>query len=57
MDIVGKTVATVTYSDPWDEGLAIVFTDGTVLKVRELTQSGQIEVSVNDKAVKSDWHN
>lgn len=57
MDIVGKTVATVTYSDPWDEGLAIVFTDGTVLKVRERTQSGQIEVSVNDKAVDSDWHN
>lgn len=57
MDIVGKTVATVTYSDPWDEGLAIVFTDGTVLKVRERTQSGQIEVSVNDKTVDSDWHN
>jgi hypothetical protein len=57
MDIVGKTVATATYSDPWDEGLTIVFTDGTVLKVRERTQSGQIEVSVNDKAVDSDWHN
>jgi hypothetical protein len=35
MDIVGKTVATAKYSDPWDEGLTIVFTDGTVLKVRE----------------------
>ena len=49
MDIVGKTVATVTYSDPWEEGLVIVFTDGTVLKVRERTQSGEIQVSLNDK--------
>ena len=49
MDIVGKTVATATYSDPWDEGLTIVFTDGTVLKVRERTQSGEIQVFLNDK--------
>ena len=57
MDIVGKTVATAKYSDPWDEGLTIVFTDGTVLKVRERTQSGEIEVFVNDNTVDSDWQN
>ena len=57
MDIVGKTVAIATYSDPWDEGLTIVFTDGTVLKVRERTQSGEIGVFVNDNAVDSDWQN
>jgi hypothetical protein len=51
----GKTVATVTYSDPWDEGLTIVFTDGTVLNVRERTQSGEIQVSVNNETVGSDW--
>jgi hypothetical protein len=57
MDIAGKTVATAKYSDPWDEGMTIVFTDGTVLKVRERTQSGEIEVFVNDNAVDSDWQN
>jgi hypothetical protein len=54
-ELIGKTVSTVMYSDPWDEGLTIVFTDGTVLKVRERTQSGQIEASLNDKVVDSDW--
>ena len=55
-ELEGKTVASVVYSDPWDAGLTITFTDGTVLNVRERTQSGEIQVLLNDKVVKSDQH-
>jgi hypothetical protein len=54
--LVGKTVATVTYADPWDDGVRITFTDGTTLHIRELMQAGQISVAVNDEAIDSDWH-
>jgi hypothetical protein len=53
-ELEGKTVARVVYSDPWDAGLTITFTDGTVLVVQERTQSGEIQVSLNDKVIKSD---
>ena len=49
--IVGKTVATVAYSDPWDLGLTITFTDGTVLNVRERKQAGEIEVDIDGRTV------
>lgn len=55
-ELEGKTVSRVVYSDPWDAGLTITFTDGTVLVVTERTQSGEIQVLLNDKVVKSDQH-
>lgn len=55
-ELEGKTVARVVYSDPWEEGLTITFTDGTVLVVMERTQSGEIQVSLNDRVMKSDMH-
>lgn len=55
-DLEGKTVARVVYSDPWEAGLTITFTDGTVLVVKERSQSGEIQVSLNDNVMKSDQH-
>lgn len=40
-----------------EEGLGgITFTDGTVLVVKERSQSGEIQVSLNDNVMKSDQH-
>ena len=50
-NLIGKTVATVAYSDPWDLGLTITFTDGTVLNVRERRQAGEIEVDIDGRTV------
>jgi hypothetical protein len=50
-NLIGKTVATVAYSDPWDLGLTITFTDGTVLNVRERKQAGEIEVDIDGRTV------
>ena len=49
--IAGKTVAGISYPNPWDEGFSILFTDGTVLNVRELRQAGQIVVTYNGQEV------
>ena len=48
-ELVGKTIAKVEFKDPWDEGLKIVFTDGTELQVHEGTQSGEIKVLLDGK--------
>lgn len=52
--LVGKTVLTVKYSDPWENGLRITFTDGTTLEVTEARQAGEIQVSINNKVIKSE---
>ena len=52
-ELEGKTVSSVVYSDPWDAGLTLTFTDGTVLVVTERTQSGEIQVALNGTVVKA----
>jgi len=41
---VGKTVARIDYVDDYDEGITVIFTDGSMLNVSERMQAGQIEV-------------
>ena len=52
-NLAGKTVDTVQYIDPWDNGLRIMFTDGTTLEVTEARQAGQIKVCVNHETMES----
>ena len=52
--LVGKTVDTVQYIDPWDNGLRIMFTDGTTLEVTEARQAGEIKVCVNHEKMESE---
>lgn len=46
--LVGKTIATITYKNPWDKGLSITFTDGTSLNVYERMQAGEIQAWVTE---------
>ena len=48
-ELIGKTVETVRYVDPWGNGLVITFTDGTFLRVTERMQAGEFQVEVNDE--------
>ena len=52
--IAGKTVAGVSYPDPWDEGLTILFTDGTVLNIRERYQAGAIVATYEGHEIQSE---
>jgi hypothetical protein len=54
-NLVGKTVLAVKYSDPWENGLRITFTDGTTLEVTEARQAGEVKVSINNKVIKSEF--
>ncbi len=54
-ELVGKTVETVRYVDPWGEGLRIAFTDGTFLHITELMQAGEIQVKVNDQTAEYEY--
>jgi hypothetical protein len=47
--LIGKTIESVEYCDPWDEGFHLIFTDGTCLSVFERLQAnmgttGEIQV-------------
>lgn len=53
-NLIGKTVATVEYKDARDEGMCIVFTDGTRFEVKEARQAGEILVKVNGQEIQSD---
>lgn len=55
-DLVGKTIASINYVDPWGEGLRITFTDGTTLRVTERMQAGEIEVEVNGQAAEYEYN-
>jgi hypothetical protein len=55
-ELTGKIVASMRYCDPWEAGLSITFTDGTVLHVYETPQTGAIAVEVNDERIISDWY-
>jgi hypothetical protein len=48
---VSKIVASMRYCDPWEAGLSITFTDGTVLHGYETSQTGAIAVEVNDERI------
>ena len=51
LNIAGKTVASISYPDPWSEGLTIVFTDGSKLNVYERMQAGEIIASYNGEMI------
>lgn len=51
--IVGKTISKFEFKDAWDNGLLIVFTDGTELRVSEVMQAGEIKVTVNGQEIDS----
>ena len=53
---VGKTVARIDYVDDFDEGISVVFTDGSVLNVSESQQAGMLSVSafINEKEITND---
>jgi len=55
-ELIGKTVASATYIDPWGEGLVITFTDGTKVRVTERMQAGEIEVEVNGKTAEYEYN-
>jgi hypothetical protein len=50
--ITGKTVQSISYPNPWDDGITITFTDGTKLRVYEQMQAGQIAVTYNGNEIK-----
>jgi len=52
--IAGKTVAGISYPNPWDEGISIMFTDGTVLNIRELMQAGEIIATYEGQEIQSE---
>jgi hypothetical protein len=54
-ELIGKTVASVAYIDPWSKGLQIAFTDGTTLRVIERMQAGEIEVEVNGNTAEYEY--
>ena len=49
--LVGKTIESVKYANPWEEGLFLHFTDGTCLNVYERMQAGEIVAVYSDKEV------
>ena len=60
LDIAGKTVESISYPDPWSEGLTIVFTDGSKLNVYERMQAGEIIATYNEEMIVHErdfeWH-
>jgi len=52
--LAGKTVAGVSYPNPWDEGISILFTDGTVLNVYERMQAGEIIATYEGQEIQSE---
>ena len=53
-DLVGKRIKSVSYVNPWGEGLYICFDDSTILHITEEAQAGQISVAINGTEVQSD---
>ena len=51
LNIAGKTVASISYPNPWSEGLTIVFTDGSKLNVYERMQAGEIIATYDDEPI------
>jgi hypothetical protein len=55
-ELIGKTVASVSYIDPWGEGLRITFTDGTQVRVTERAQAGEFEVEINGQTAEYEYN-
>lgn len=55
-NLVGKTIKSVVYQDPWNNGITLTFTDGTEVRVRDTTQTGDMEVLIDGEEMESDWH-
>ena len=55
-ELIGKTVASATYIDPWDGGLVITFTDGTKMRVAERMQAGEIEIEINGQTAEYEYN-
>ena len=53
-NLVGKRIRSVSYVNPWGEGLYICFDDNTTLHITEEAQAGQICVAINGTEVQSD---
>ena len=51
LNIVGKTVESISYPDPWSEGITIVFSDGSKLNVYERMQAGEIIATYDDETI------
>ena len=51
LDIAGKTVESISYPNPWSEGLIIVFTDGSKLNVYERMQAGEIIATYDEEII------
>jgi hypothetical protein len=53
---VGRTVARIDYVDDFDEGISVVFTDGSVLNVSESQQAGMLSVNgfLNEQELEND---
>jgi hypothetical protein len=53
---VGRTVARIDYVDDFDEGISVVFADGSVLNVSEAMQAGMLSVSgfINEQEITND---
>ena len=53
---VGRTVARIDYVDDFDEGISVVFADGSVLNVSEAMQAGKLSVSgfINEQEITND---
>ena len=51
LHLEGRTVQSCNYIDAYDGGVVITFTDGTVLKIEEAMQAGELKVLVNGNKV------
>lgn len=52
-NLVGKTVKSVSY--PWNyDKVVITFTDDTVLEVREVGYTGELEVRINNEVIEDE---
>lgn len=52
-NLIGKTIAYVSYPSQ-HENITLTFTDGTIMVVREVGYTGEIEVRLEDKVIKSE---
>ena len=52
--MLGKTIMGVSYANTTYKGFSILFTDGTVLKIAERMQVGEIVVTYNGNELQDD---
>lgn len=52
--LIGKTIKAVTFTNPWDAGLVLTFTDGSTLCINEYR--GEILVDLDGVELIPDSH-